>query len=176
MLEKLHDAIEELPYLMEDKSRWNSLHVTYAQPRVERLWTQFGENRILLHRIYPCEQWEALYHAHPWPSAVRVVRGKYEMGLASFDVGAGIIDYDDWHHGPTEATLVLTKGCEYEMINRTGWHYVRPVDGPCDTIMVVGPPFKNPMTGQDSIPDKKQNPLIPTRFDELFNEWKMKFD
>ena len=68
-----------LPELLKDEFLWSTVDVDYETPRVERVWTQVGPMRINLHRIHPCK--EALMHPHPWPSAVAVVHGEYEMGV-----------------------------------------------------------------------------------------------
>ncbi|MEM6989018.1 MAG: hypothetical protein AAF721_00930 [Myxococcota bacterium] len=65
MLGTLHRAIEALPRLLREPEDWESLHITYHPPRVERLWLQHGSHRIFLHRIYPCEEGDALWHPHP---------------------------------------------------------------------------------------------------------------
>jgi len=40
--------------IMDSVLQWNTLEVLYEAPRVERLWTQLGPNRLSLHRIHPC--------------------------------------------------------------------------------------------------------------------------
>ncbi len=116
--------------LRESDHLWESLDVNYEPPRVERLWRKFGDFRIYLHRIHPCEK--ALFHPHPWPSAVEVLSGAYEMGIG---YGAGP------EAPPTAATAILRKGSSYEMIDPNGWHYVRPFGDPSLSIMVTGKPW-----------------------------------
>lgn len=168
MLNLLHEAIKELPKLMETTEGWSSVEVTYHAPRVERLWCQWGSNRVFLHRIYPCEINQSLFHPHPWPSAVRIVAGLYEhkIGIGQTDPG--------WQEPSTPTTLVtqlLTEGSEYEMTNPRTWHSVRPLEGPSDSIMVTGPLYV-PKVKMPSSPLEKQEPLSPERFDELFLMWK----
>lgn len=142
MLEELERAERELPALISS-SRWSSLDVDYEPPRVERLWTQLDGLRVYLHRIHPCDS--ALFHPHPWPSAVKVVSGRYEMAVG---------------HGPAEspppaaAKLVLAAGSSYEMTDPDGWHYVRPIGGPSLSVMVTGAPWKrwSPGKGRDLRP------------------------
>ena len=80
MFKRLREVEQELPDLLE-KEIWNGLYIDYHPPIVERVWTQVGENRIYLHRIHPCSEGEALFHPHPWPSAMRILSGEYEMGI-----------------------------------------------------------------------------------------------
>lgn len=164
MLDALHRMVEaRLPALLApgNRHRWHSVHVTYHPPRVERLWVQVDEYRLFLHRIYPCEDGDALFHPHPWPSAVRVVSGRYE------------------HHVGVEGCRlmrsILKAGSSYEMTNRETWHSVRPLDEPSDSIMLVGPLYEPPVE-MPSPPAEKQGPLSDGRFDALLGEWRDRVD
>lgn len=130
MLHVLGRAEAAVPALLEaDADSWHTLDVDYEPPRVERLWRDFEKDyRIYLHRIHPCDK--ALFHPHPWASAIKVLSGKYVMGVG----------YTLDNVPPTEAaTIVLAAGSYYEMIDPDGWHYVRPIGGPSLSIMVTGP-------------------------------------
>lgn len=130
MLTVLAQVERKLPELLRQEELWKSLDVDYHPPRVERLWMQFGDTRIYLHCIHPCEPNEALFHPHPWPSAMRIIHGRYEMGVG----------YGEGNEAPpVAAKLVLPAGTLYEMNNPHGWHWVRPVETPCYTMMVAGP-------------------------------------
>jgi hypothetical protein len=176
MLELLHKAIVELPELMNTTEGWNSVDVTYHDPRVERIWRQWGENRISLHRIHPCDEGKALFHPHPWPSAIHVVSGRYEMGVSSYFYPSDESEkLEEVTEGPAwtdcHAKILMVPGSEYEMRSRDGWHYVRPLDAPSDSIMVSGPIYE-PRVKMPHLPITKQGPLAPKRFDELFDMWK----
>ena len=127
----------EVSALLADDG-WNTLDVNYEPPRVERLWKDFEDGRLYLHRIYPCEK--ALYHPHPWPSAVKIVTGSYEMAVGyQTRVPTG----GSQPEPPPFASLqVLTKGSTYEMIRPDGWHYVKPLGGTSYSIMVTGPKWE----------------------------------
>src|SRR5205823_428108 len=94
MLDILHAAEKELPRLLASDDGWQSLRVDYHPPFVDRVfrdWSPPGaaegaRYRISLHRIHPCAPAEALFHPHPWPSAMRIHSGTYEMGVGH---GAG---------------------------------------------------------------------------------------
>src|SRR5208337_718613 len=129
MLDVLRRIEEDLPRLLREEA-WTSLDVEYEPPRVERLWRQLGDVRVNLHRIHPCPT--ALYHPHPWPSAVKILSGVYEMGVG-YGVGSAT--------PPTAVTLRLGAGQSYEMIEPNGWHYVRPIGGPSLSLMVTGRPW-----------------------------------
>lgn len=171
MLNILHEVLDILPYLLEDKEGWSSTNVTYAKPHVERIWRQHGEYRILLHRIHPCSVEEALYHPHPWPSAVKIINGKYEMGISDIHQ----VHFDEIIRGNQYAKIILHSGCEYEMIDRFGQHYVRPIGTYSDSVMITGKPYKDKIKDKGSMPSEKQKPLIPSRFDDLFGQWQGHF-
>ncbi len=129
------DAIEALMPGWLDKDaedHWQSVLIDYHPPIVERLWRQHGEQRVFLHRIHPCTPDQALFHPPPWPSAMRVISGTYEMTIG---------------HGPGEqeppvAARIVSRGdLRYERTDPDAWHAVRPVDGPAITLMVTGAPW-----------------------------------
>ena len=127
MLDKLREAED---YLRKnfDSITWGSLFIDYEKPHVYRLWTQWGENRIYLHKIMPCEAEDAFWHPHPWASAVKIISGSYEMGVGLY-------------HTTTfkmSAKLILGPNTTYEMTEQDGYHYVRPLE-PVYSIMVTGP-------------------------------------
>ncbi len=144
---------------------WESLDVDYHPPRVHRLYTDFMNYRINLHKIYPCDKKDALLHAHPWPSVMEVLPGaKYEMGVGFSD-----------GNNPEDVKMVLkmvsNKGFQYEMLNKNGWHYVRPIDGCTYTLMITGKPWdrKSPKSS------KKLKPLHIDYENELLNYFKLNF-
>jgi len=145
LLEVLAHVEKELPELLNDEKGWNTLFIDYEKPFVERMQRQHGEYRINLHRIHPCKTDEALYHPHPWPSAVHIYAGEYEMAVG----------YGEGTEQPPVATLVQTKGefC-YEMTSPDGWHYVRPIDDVVMSVMISGKPWNRESP-------KSEHPLKP---------------
>ena len=125
MINYLLEVEKKLPALLKSLDGWNSKLVVYEKPMVERLWRQDGENRIYLHRIHPCSINEAYYHEHPWPSAMRVLKGSYEMRIGVADKIAG------------EITL-SPKSC-YSMSEPKQKHSVRPLETAVLSLMVTGP-------------------------------------
>jgi hypothetical protein len=132
MLDILYQAERVLPALLTDDTGWNSIFIDYEDPYVERLWRTWGEYRINLHCILPCSTGHALFHPHPWPSAMRIVEHQYEM-----TVGYGVGDQEP----PVAMRLVLPPGSVYEMTNPDGWHAVRPVSLSVLTLMITGKPW-----------------------------------
>lgn len=141
MLDILEQALAALPEFLDDEHSltWHSLAVRYETPHVNRLWWEWGDYRINLHKIFPCET--ALWHPHPWPSAVKIFSGSYEMGLA----------YGDEKARYTVARTILCEGSCYTMTEQLGWHYVRPIGEPSMSVMVTGKPWD---TGNAKHPGK----------------------
>lgn len=131
MLTVLSEAERMLPELLKTR-KWNSLLVDYHPPFVERLWCQWLDFRICLHRIRACDEGAALFHPHPWPSAMRVVAGRYEMGVG-YTAGDTA--------PPVAAKLIMPAGTAYEMTEPDGWHYVRPLTDVTLSVMVSGKPW-----------------------------------
>jgi hypothetical protein len=135
MLDILAAVERELPELLQDESAWSSVFIDYHPPTVERLWRKWDGYRVYLHRIYPCGPGEALFHPHPWPSAMHILEGEYEMAVG---YGKGEI-------APPVAALMIAAGdFRYEMTDPDAWHYVRPLQRPSLSLMVTGKPWDRP--------------------------------
>ena len=135
MIDKLQQIENQVILgLLNDPNKWKSLMIDYHPPVVERIWTQIGNYRVLLHWIHQCEAKDALFHPHPWPSAMHVISGRYEMGLG---YGPGL------EEPPKMCTILMEDGGSYyDMTHIDGWHYVRPVGGVCTTAMLIGPKWE----------------------------------
>ncbi len=142
MIDILKDIEKTLPAILCYPTLWNSLDVDYHPPIVKRVWTQIDdEHRLYLHEIHPCEREEALFHAHPWKSAVHVLpigngiyehgvgmRNTYQVGFMSkpritFDICAMQQVYGEMY---------------YQMTEKNAAHYVRPIGEPVYTLMLTG--------------------------------------
>lgn len=176
MLTDLHAALAGLSPLL-DWDGWHSLHVTYHPPIVERLWRPYGAHRLFLHRIHPCAPGEALLHPHPWPSAVSIVSGRYEMVVAATSsryslVGGKYVP----EAGSALTQMILTVGSEYEMVNPSGWHSVRPLEDPSLSVMLVGRPYDVAWpTSNFPKPEEAQGPLSPELQAALLRDFKEHF-
>ena len=132
MLDVLAEVERELPNLLRTEEGWQTLAINYHPPHVERVVRRWNDYRIYLHRILPCTSEEALFHPHPWPSAMRILSGVYEMAVG---YGPGS------EPPPVAAKLIASGDLCYEMTDPDSWHYVRPIDDIAMTIMVTGPPW-----------------------------------
>lgn len=155
MLNLLHSAELALPSLLQDETLWRSVLVDYHPPFVERLWCPWDDNRIYLHFIHPCSNTEALFHPHPWPSAMKILKGRYEMA-----VGYGQGETAP----PIAARLILEAESEYEMTNPDGWHFVRPLGEISVSLMVTGKPWSRPSPKSENTLSK----LTPEKIQEIF--------
>jgi len=159
MLDYLYDVEDRIHELLSHPELWNDLLVTYEKPTVERLWMQDGENRIYLHRIHTCNPGEAYYHKHPWPSAMRVVSGTYEMQVGLMMPGNT--------EPTTAAKLRLDHGSTYEMTNSEAMHSVRPLAYETLSLMVTGPRW----TISDSAAKLDNGRLTQDQRDRLFADF-----
>jgi hypothetical protein len=131
MIDKLKQIEEKvLLDLLSKPNEWKTLFIDYHPPVVERIWAQIGNYRLYLHFIHPCEAKDALFHPHPWPSAMHVLTGEYEMSLG---YGPGLVE------PPKMCTILVENGgMYYDMTDIDGWHSVRPVKTVCATAMLTG--------------------------------------
>lgn len=122
--------VEKILHTLLINNKLHSMYIDYHKPFVSRIWFQYGENRVYLHKIEKClESSEALYHPHPWESAIRIISGHYEMG-----VGHSTTE----EQPKTDCRLILPTSSLYEMTEPDAWHYVNPLDEPVYSLMVTG--------------------------------------
>lgn len=157
MLDKLYYFQSILGSLLVSGAEWNTLDVNYEKPHVQRVWRQFGEYRINLHRIFPCGRYGCFFHPHPWPSALKIEDGRYEMSIG---YGGGLELKSD-----NIAKLILPAGSYYEMTDFDSWHSVRPLDGPVMSLMITGKPWNRLMPKSDniklsSLSDENRNQIL----------------
>ncbi len=162
MLDVLARIEQALPRLLQDETAWHSLLVDYHPPTVERLWTPWREFRVYLHRIHPCERGEASFHPHPWPSAMRLLEGDYEMAVG---FGAGL------EPPPVAALIIVRSDSRYEMTHPDSWHYVRPLSRPTLSVMVTGAPWSRETSGST----KRLRPLPVEQAADLLRCFRSRF-
>lgn len=139
MLTKLSNLIRS--NLFENSLReydsWDSLIINRRKPETYRIFRQFGENRVCLHRFSPCNSQESFWHPHPWPAAFKIMYGKYRLDLGFTPNG---------EDKPTVvSSCVMSAGSSYEMLDENTWHKITPLDdSPVYTIMLNGPPYPDP--------------------------------
>jgi len=153
MLKTLKRIQAALYPMLKNADAWTSLDINYHPPFIERLWLQMSVDeksyRVNLHCMQPCSAKDALFHPHPWPSAVHIYQGDYEMG-----VGVG-----EQVPAPLVAMRILGgSGVSYDMTHPDAWHYVRPLGSePVYTLMVTGTPWPKAMVRPN--PSPPQDPL-----------------
>ena len=142
MLEQLEKAKKFIKDndLLNKENFWNSIHIDYETPTVDRLWCQMDKSRIYLHAIYPSEK--SYYHPHSWPSCMEILKGRYKMEM-------GIKD-------KILSTIILSSGSQYEMIEPTGFHSVCPLDETVYTLMITSTPYSNPVEQPVKAPPQRE--------------------
>lgn len=137
MIQKLFEVEDQIPEILKDLQQrikpedLNTMLIDYHEPFVHRIWFQYDQkHRVYLHKIFPSSSSEAsLYHPHPWISAVRIIKGTYEMGIGHSETDEAPV---------TDCKMLLGPNTVYEMTEPNGWHYVNPIDGPTYSLMVTG--------------------------------------
>jgi hypothetical protein len=119
-----------LPTLLAEESAWKGLYADSEKPHLKRLWRQWYHYRINLHHFTACEQTEEFPHPHPWMMAVKILEGKYMMGLGKGNnlSAPPVLTYKEYEPGEY-----------YEMLEMDEWHAIRPLGEEAVTIMVSGP-------------------------------------
>lgn len=163
MLKILAEYEAMLPELLEDASAWSSKCIDYHPPKVERVYRDHGGYRVNLHRTHPCALGEALFHPHPWPSAMLIADGAYRMRVG---YGAGV------KTPPIAATLILERGTRYEMIDPDAWHDVTPASNtPAYSLMVTGAPWSRDAPVMPSVVLPPLEPQAKRSILEFFKAW-----
>lgn len=111
-----------LPTLLHHASLWKGVRVDSPPPQVYRAFIKPGDPNVLRHLDVDyeiSEDWQLLLHkftdelgvehekphSHPWPLAVHILRGTYDMHYCRF-TDDGVMD---------EEELVVSDGDYYEM-------------------------------------------------------------
>jgi len=136
----IESLIKILPKVYEDMckeipSEWDSLIINRRKPWTYRIFRKYGNLRICLHTFEPCSEVECFIHPHPWPGAFLILKGSYKHTIGYSD---NLFDKPTLLYSE-----ILCKGSTYEIIDPKIWHSVQPLERTY-TIMVNGPPFKNP--------------------------------
>ena len=138
MLQFLKNVENCLPQLLFDKAKNGEIRTMYIddyKPFVSRIWFPVEDKRVFLHKIQPCKpNIEALWHYHPWESAIKIIHGEYEMGIGHSETNETPKTID--------CKLLLTENCRYEMLEPDGWHYVAPSNYSVYSLMVTGKLFE----------------------------------
>lgn len=145
MLQVLARAEKHLPEWLMHPEKWGSLLINHENPILERLWRKitFHKNpyRLCLHRLRPSAMpTKAFYHRHPWPLAIKIIEGSYEMTYGFGEKPA-----------KTEK-IILQAGDSYEMIDPEMGHAIIPLVDNSLTLMVIGSPWS-----------KSDQPILPIK-------------
>lgn len=132
-LDKVKFAVSNFEFLFGLDNGWKSLIINRRKPFTYRVFQNFGDMRVCLHKFDVCEEEESFFHPHPWPGAFFIVKGNYLM-----NVGRSDNLEDDPHFVYRQ---IQAPGSSYEIIYPETWHSVTPLGGTVYTLMVNGLPW-----------------------------------
>ncbi len=157
-----------IPSLLNQPDKWKTLDVDYHPPRVERLYTDFGDGyRIYLHVIHTTDE-PCLFHKHKWPAVLKQVFGSYEMGITYAE---DEISSSEAHTLPTLARFIISAGSYYEMTQTDAMHYVKPRTPFSCSIMLTNELYKEHEIRKEVL-DRKLYELSPLRKMEILEMFK----
>lgn len=156
MLNILSSTEKYLSEWLLHPDKWASLLIDHEEPILERLWRRITFNRhpyrLCLHRLRAAhQQAESFYHNHPWPLAVKVIAGSYEM----------IYGFGE---KPSQTTKIILKaGDAYEMIDPQMGHAIKPLVDNSLTLMLIGSSWSK---SRESLTTTFK-PLAPSKKDKI---------
>ncbi len=155
--------------LVNDEDCWKTLDVDYYPPRVERLYTTYGESRIFLHVAHkPEESVPCLYHKHRWAAAFKILKGSYEMGIT---YSPDEINSASAYGYPDIAKFIMVAGSYYEMTQTDALHYVRPISKVSYSIMITSDLYPEAEFRKEVV-DKKLVELSVERKREILRDFR----
>jgi hypothetical protein len=119
MIENLHALLFDIHPALDDTETWDSLIVNRREPFTYRVFRQFGDYRVCLHRFAPCGPQDCFEHPHPWAGAFLMLKGEYihKVGVA---------------HNLQDSPIVMPfrelvrPYSMYEITDPLVWHSVQP--------------------------------------------------
>jgi hypothetical protein len=141
----INELEELLPEIQEDVSKtlreesfetWGSLIINKRKPHTYRVFKNFGEHRVCLHKFKPCDPKDCFLHPHPWPGAFLMLGGEYihRIGYTpDLEQGDPIMLYEEFVRPYTI----------YQITNKQTWHSVQPTINSY-TVMLNGEPWDEP--------------------------------
>jgi hypothetical protein len=162
MLKALDNVIEQLPFLMNNRSQWSSLIVNRRKPWTFRAFTDLtidGHScRICLHRFEVCDEEESFIHPHPWAGAFLILQGSYLMSVG--------FSQDRFSKPESVMKVILAAGSRYTITNPLTWHSVTPLEE-CYTVMVNAAPWDKETVAHTQIRTTKGKDLDSMSSDDL---------
>lgn len=163
MFAVMKEVETQLPTLLADKKKWNSLFIDYRPPHLMRIFCDLKSNilkgktvRVNLHYFLPVtsskleksqeqndhmkacrDSGENLYHPHGWAACIHIVEGVYDQHI-------GFADQPGIDAVPRKlCSLTHKTGDRYSMSHPWLWHQVIPIPKQAvSTLMVTYIPKK----------------------------------
>lgn len=145
-LGKLNYVVTHLPMLLYTVNDWKSLIINRRKPFTYRVFKQFGDYRVCLHKFEGCDEHEAFLHPHPWPGAFCIIHGKYMMNVG---YSVDLVQKPHMVYRQLQVT-----GSRYEIVEPKAWHSVIPVGGEVYTVMLNGKPWESGVHHESTVTTK----------------------
>lgn len=116
---EIHASVRDIALGKKPVTEWGSLVINRRKPHTYRVFRQFGEHRVCLHRFEPCSEDEAFPHPHPWPGAFLLLQGEYVHTVGG---SADLESKPEFY-----IREIVRPYSMYEIINPKTWHRVQPL-------------------------------------------------
>lgn len=133
MLNSLYEIEKNLATHLEDKNSWKSLYIDYDKPYIKTLYKTIGEHTVYLTEICFCHPGEIIPKSSPWPFAMKIISGSYEMTF-------GFSKVDTISH---TTKLILSRDSYYEGTDIQAKHGLRALEKNSFALVVTGKPWSN---------------------------------
>lgn len=169
MIETLEKLIPKVREGLNELEAWDSLVINKRKPHTYRVFRQYDDLRVCLHRFEPCGPDDCFAHPHPWPGAFLMLSGEYIHRIGASDsLGSEPIFF---------FKEIVRPFSMYEIIHPQTWHSVQPLKTTY-TIMVNGTPWDTQHAATRMTKGKDLEQMAPMElmdhlrtFSNLLNEY-----
>ena len=169
-MQRLQELLPEVKKVIKsgDLTEWDSLVINRRKPHTYRVFRQFGDLRVCLHKFEECAPEDAFAHPHPWSGAFLMLEGAYvhEVGFSPDLESQPVFCFKE----------IVYPYSRYEITNKQTWHKVQPLKTTytimCNTAAWEGHSETRTTKGKDL---EKMTDVDLTahlqKFDELLNDY-----
>lgn len=171
-LGKLNYVVANLPQLLFTAKRedWKSLIINRRKPHTYRVFRQFGNYRVCLHKFEGCDEHESFLHPHPWPGAFCIIHGKYLMNVG---YSVDLVQKPHFVYRQLQVT-----GSRYEIVEPKAWHSVTPLGGEVYTLMLNGVPWEPGVHHESTVTTKGKDlqSMTPKELEDFLEEYRRRYE